>query len=182
MLEQVLDASPTAPEPAKRGGGTLLGEVLDTHNPYMRGRVFVRWYDGERANEAWVRIVEGVRARKGAQVLLSKPANAGEWLVTAALFAGPKEVVEESGDPAPERLRLEPGQVVRIEDHRGQAVVEIGGDQEGPRVRLLGRDVTLAVDGTLRLEGREVEVCGREGVELRSEGEVMARGRVIRLN
>jgi hypothetical protein len=184
LLEQVLGASAGTANPLERGStGPLLAEVLDTHNPYMRGRVFVRWHDGERGPiEAWLRIVEGVRARKGAQVLLSKPANAPEWLVTAALFAAATEIVEESSDPAPELLRLEPGQVLRIEDHRGQAVVELGGDQAGPRVRLLGRDATMAVDGTLRLEARELELCGREGVELRTEGEVLARGRVNRLN
>jgi hypothetical protein len=179
LLQQVLESELT-----KHGisSGTLLGEILDTHNPYLLGRVLVRWDDGERGpTEAWIRVVEGVRARAGTQVVLSRPANAGEWLVTAVLLGTRRDEGPTAGE-GQEILRLEPGQVVRVEDHRGQAVVEISGDQSGPHVRLLGRDCTFGVDGKLRIEAREVELRGRDGVDLRSDGEVVARGRVIRLN
>lgn len=180
LFEQVLESAPT-----KRNfePGPLLGEVVDTHSPYLLGRLLVRWDEGAGPTEAWLRVVEGVRAWTGTQVLLSRPSNAGEWLVTAALFRMPDEAAAaEVGSEGPERLRLEPGQVLRIEDHRGQGVVEISGDEAGPRLRLLGRDCTFAAEGTLRLEAREVELRGRDGVELRSEGDVGVRGRVIRLN
>lgn len=179
LLEQVLESTPTK---RKFEPGPLLGEVVDTHSPYLLGRLLVRWDEGAGPIEAWLRVVEGVRARAGTQVLLSRPSNAGEWLVTAALFRVLDDAGTEVASEGPERLRLEPGQVVRIEDHRGQGVVEISGDEAGPRVRLLGRDVTFAAEGTLRLEAREVELRGRDGVELRSEGDVGVRGRVIRLN
>lgn len=116
------------------------------------------------------------------QVLLSRPANIGEWLVTASLATAQAARPDEPTLDAPQQIRLDPGQVVQVHDHCGQPLLEIRSGEAGPGLRLLGRDATVATEGTLRLEAGRLELRGREGVDMRSEGGVIMRGQVIRLN
>ena len=50
-------------------------------------------------------------------------------------------------------------------------------------MRLLGRDVTLRAEGQLRLAGESVAVQGgAQGVDIRTDRDVVVRGRFVRIN
>lgn len=178
LLEAPAQASP-APRPTSM---TLLGRVTDTHNPDLPGRVFVRWTERRKPHQAWLTYVVGSTPRRGDSVLLIRPGNDPQWLVTAVLSGAAPESTASSTDRA-QTVRLQPGQRFRIEAHDGTGLVEIGGTSGEVSVRLLGNDVTLEATGRLRLAGRSVEIEGGvAGVEVRTDHEVVVRGRQIRLN
>jgi hypothetical protein len=172
------------------GAGTLIGECLDTHNPHLPGRVLVRARtdDGTLAH-AWLPMLAQLRVRAGTRVLLSKPNNWPEPVVIGALTglepasepASELTASESGGDP---QLRLEPGQTLVITGPTGQPLVRVGANESGdPHIELLGTGASIDVDGCLRIGADRIELESRAGgIDLRTEGDAIVRGRVIRLN
>ena len=71
---------------AQPATGCVMGEVLDTHNPHLPGRVFVRWLDAEqKTNELWLQAERHLKLRKGDRVILMLPVGWSQWIVTGAL-------------------------------------------------------------------------------------------------
>lgn len=171
--------------PESNGFKTLVGEVVDTHNPDLRGRIFVRWNTetGVR-RELWLACVRGATPRKGDRVLLERPANWPELLVTAVIEG------TSLGEPVPEalngqnpKLELERNAKLLITSADGQPLVEVEASTQGPTVRLMNRDVNLEIPGKLRLRAEALELeGGRGGIDIRTEADAVVRGRFIRLN
>ena len=174
-------ALPVSPPPQARASGLLRGRVEDTHHPDLPGRVFVRWTDARRmVQRAWLPYVTGTAPRRADAVLLARPDNDPQWLVTAVL-GGPQQ--PEQPDSDVETLRLSPGQRVRIEAHDGTGLVELDGRDGEVSVRLMGDNVALEAKGRLRLAGDSVQVeGGTGGIDMRTEREVVVRGRTVRIN
>ena len=65
---------------------TLIGDVLDATSIEYPGRVLIRWrkLDG-LLSECWLPVVRGLMLNRGDLVLLQRPANWHEWLVTNAI-------------------------------------------------------------------------------------------------
>jgi len=159
----------------------LVGQVLDTHHPFMPGQVLVAWVDadGQRA-ESWLERDRHLSLSIGDRVLLSWVSPLQAWVVTGALGRKP-------GSPAPDpdnerQLRLQPGESVCIVAHDGQPMLTLRQGPSGTVIELGAGDVDLKAAGTLRLSAESVEVRASEDIDLRSDRDTLVRGRFIRLN
>jgi hypothetical protein len=163
---------------------SLVGEVIDTHNPDLRAHVLVRWLSDEgQVGERWLKCVRGAMPRRGDRVLLEQPANWPEKLVTA-IIEGPSSggSIEENNN-AGYQLELEQDQCLRINDVEGKPLVDIYSSSQGPVVRLLNENVDIEVAGKLRFKAATIELeAGRGGVDIRTEADTVVRSRFIRLN
>ena len=173
----------TAADPSAQASALLVGEVLDTHHPHRPGRIFVRWaLAGGEWREAWLFPTAQVRPRAGDRVLLQRPTNDVECIVTAVLTREPEPPQPVVGETAA-RIALHANEALRIEASDGTPLVEIESSAHGPVLRVLSRDLELAVAGRLRLSADAIEcVSGQGGTEMRSDGETVVRARLIRLN
>jgi hypothetical protein len=159
----------------------LVGEVVETRHPERPGRVLVQWRDRERQTMTeWLLPERHLALRIGDRVLLALPEGWNEWIVTGAL----------GGEPTPPQapadhqreVTLEPGEVVRFVAHDGRPLVTVRQSAEGPLVELGEGNVELKAAQTLRLSGHKVEITASTGIDLRTEGDTVVRGRTIRLN
>lgn len=162
--------------------GTVVGELVDTHNPHLPGRVLVRWLDAANQElERWVQVERHLVLRKGDRVLLTLPMGWKQWVVTGVLGRGAPRPTEQV-EPAPE-LRLEPGQSIRIVAHDGSPLLTLKQGAEGPIVELGTGSVELKVARTLKLSADTIELqAAHGGVDVRTEGDAVVRARTIRLN
>jgi len=113
-------------------------------------RVLVRWFDGEgERTERWLPVVRGLELQQGDKVLLGKPDNWPEWLVTNAIegAAVPEEELEIEGQGADQEEEL----AVRV---------------DGKRVVIEGQDEIV-----LR--------CGEASITLRRNGRIIVRGNYV---
>lgn len=179
VLESQADAAASEGEPSP---GCIVGEVLDTHNPHLPGRVFVRWLDAQQTKrELWLQAERHLRLRKGDRVILTMPMGWKQWVVTGALGRAFEPTTEPPED-VPE-LRLEPGQAVRIVGHDGSALLTVRQGADGPELQLGTGNVELKVARTLRLSADTIELHAQHGgVDLRTDGDAVLRARTIRLN
>jgi hypothetical protein len=186
-LEQLLEHA-SRMQAARFGNGTLVGECLDTHNPHLPRRVLVRARDQDGMPvTAWLPTLADLRVRAGHKLLLSKPDNWPEPVVIGVIagLERPEDDAQQTSVPAPEQpsLRLEQGQAVVITDPAGQPLLELHATIDGPRIALLGADVSLDAAGCLRIGAERIELCARAGgVDIRTDGDAVVRARVIRLN
>jgi hypothetical protein len=181
-LEQLLELASRA-QAARFGNGTLVGECLDTHNPHLPRRVLVRARDEDgKPVVAWLPVLADLRVRAGHKVLLSKPDNWPEPIVVGAIEGLEQTEAPTRVDDGP-ALRLERGQAIVITDPAGQPLFELQATADGPRIALLGADVSIDTKGSLRIGAERIELCARAGgVDIRTDGDAIVRGRVIRLN
>ncbi len=187
-VEQGVVPAGGAPLEAANDGASALqsvvvvGEVLDTHHPHLPGRVLVRWLEPRgQVVERWVQRERHLSLRQGDGVLLTLPAGWNQWIVTGALGREPTPVPPDADN---ERLlRLEPGESVRILSHEGQPLVTLRQGPDGPVIELGQGNLDLAAARTLRLSADTVEIrSAGGGTALLSEGDLVVRGRTIRLN
>ncbi len=160
----------------------IVGELLDTHNPHLPGRVFVRWINSEhKATEHWVQAERHLRLRKGDRVIMTMPTGWKQWVVTGALGRELDSTPTEEAD-VPE-LRLAPGQTLRIASHDGTPLLTVRQGVDGPELQLGTGNVELKAARTLRLTADTIELHAKHGgVDLRTDGDAVVRGRTIRLN
>lgn len=188
-LQSLLEADkslrpPYVPAEIAPANQSLVGEVIDTHNPDLRAHVLVRWItdDGETA-ERWLKCVRGAMARKGDRVLLEQPANWPEKLVTAIIEGASYATPVEENIGVGRRLDLDQDQSLRIADVEGNPLIDIFSASQGPVVRLLNPNVDIEVTGKLRFKATAIELeAGRGGVDIRTEADTVVRSRYIRLN
>ena len=185
-LDELLEDAATGRVHAERplaSPGPLIGEVVDTHHPHRSGRILVRWdADADSRHEAWLRPTAHVRPRCGDRVVVERPRNYCEWIVTGVLLGEPEAPQPLPAEPAA-RVALEPGKALRIDGSDGTPMAEIQQSAHGPVLRLLSRDLEVAVDGRLRFSADRIEcVSGQGGTDLRSDGEMVMRSPRIRLN
>lgn len=150
-----------------KNSSSLVGDVLDSSPSESPGRVLVRWraLDGTLC-ERPVSKVRGLIVERGDVVLLHRPANWPEWLVT--------HVVEGKGEPP------SPGEPLyqRANDLKPDVpTVE-------RRIEIVGQDEVVLRCGeasiTLRRNGRVV-VRGAY-IESRSRGTNRIKGGVVLIN
>jgi len=183
LIEEVTDTTETSPRTLREAKGEgLVGECIDDKHPTLSGRVLVRWESDEEQVERWVPTLQQVPVRVHDRVLLMRPANFDEPVVTGVLD-GFSRRTEPNRDTAAS-LDLKRDEAVRIASENGQGLVEIFQDKDGDAVvRLLDEDVNLEVPGKLRMKASRIEMEAVEGpVEIEASDDVNVRGEVINLN
>lgn len=183
ILEDLLDAPQERRAPASASATTcLLGECVGDRHPTLQGRVRVRLADpGGPEREVWVPTLQGLPVRVADRVLLMRPANSDEWIVTGVVdgFARRPEVAKS--DAARLELRLD--EAIRVVSSEGHELLEISRGQAGPVVRVLGPDVAVELAGKLAIKATAVELEATSGpVTLKASDDVVIKGEVVRLN
>lgn len=166
---------PVASEP-------LVASCISMEHPSLRGRALCRitMYDG-REVERWLPVLAGLALREGDRVLLVRPANHPEAIVTGVLDGFTPR--PERSVVAAETRKILPDEVVRFESASGEPIVEIAPGDRGPVVRLLGKDVEIETAGTLRIRAAELELRATGGsVKVAASDDVVVQGEAIRLN
>jgi hypothetical protein len=163
------------------GSPVIVGEVVETQHPLRPGRVLVRWQNAERQTVTeWLLPERHLSLRAGDRVLLALPCGWQEWIVTGALGREPR--APQSPPDHERQVRLQPGEVVRLVAHDGQPLVTVRQSSEGPVVELGEGNVELKAARTLRVSAQTVEINASSGIDLRSDGDTVVRGRTIHLN
>ena len=67
-------------------------------------------------------------------------------------------------------------QSLRLFSRDGHCGLEIRITPSGPVLRLVGEDVRLSVSGRLQIEADELNLRGRDAVNISSDGEIRSRG------
>jgi hypothetical protein len=187
-LQEIVGAALGKPElersPQDQPTGTLLvvGDVLDTHHPTLAGRVLVRWLDDKVVpQEDWLEPERHLSLVKGDRVLVTRPAGWREWIVTGAL--GRRPAAAAPAAPATQTLRLGPGEGLLVEGHDGAPLVTLHQGPQGPRLEVSSDSLEISARQTLRLSAHTIELISSDGgLELRTDGDAVVRGRFIRLN
>ena len=129
---------------------SLVGDVLERSSPDFPGRVLVRWRGLDGAlNECWLLAVRGLALDKGDLVLLHRPGNWPEWLVTHAI-TGRRDPLE-SHEPGFHRTDVKNLDVM-VDDKR----IEIEGQDEVV-LRCGKASITLRRNGRVIIRGTYVE-------------------------
>lgn len=181
LLREVLDATAETLPPTQ-ATLTLVGECLEADHPVLPHRIKVGWLapDGE-PHQAWLAPLRNLVVRTGDRVLLTRPANWPEPLVTGVLDGLHRP------PPAPLRqgpsVRLRADEGLRITGEDGRGLLELRQAENGPVLRLLEQDMDLEFPGRLRLSATEIALEARRGdVRIDASDDVKVRGEVIELN
>ena len=183
MLDEYPDADPDAPllEPAGVSG-SLVGEVVDTEHPSLRGRVRVRWKDLEgQIFERWLPTLHGLPVRVADRVLMTQASNFTEHIVLGVLdgFARRPEPTRETGAT----LELKRDEALRVLNQAGEELLEVFEDESGPVVRLLQDGVNIDLPGELRLSAKSIELVAKRGpATITASDDVVVQGEAIHLN
>lgn len=181
-IDALLDAAAPAPAAPIARPETLVGEVVDTNHPTLRGRVRVRWMDLEgQTFEKWLPQLHGMSVRASDRVLLTRASNWPEHVVTGVIdgFAARPEVERETKAA----LALLPDEKVRVEASDGTPLLEVFQGEAGPVVRLLADDVNLELPGSLRVRAQSIEIEATRGqARIKASDDVVVQGEVIHLN
>ncbi|MBZ5709406.1 hypothetical protein [Nannocystis pusilla] len=186
MLEELLEHAAQV-QAAGFGAGTLIGECLDTHHPHLPRRVFVQLQGADgQAPAAWLPTLADLRLRAGQQVLVSKPLNWPEPVVVGVL-AGRVHEPASAGPTLPAEsgpeLRLGAGESLTVKGPDGRPLLQIAATVNGPELRLMQANTAVEVAGCLRFGADRIELNARDGgVDIRTDGDMIVRSHVIRLN
>jgi hypothetical protein len=185
-LQQVFDAA-LKEQPANRANQgpqstiVVAGDVLDTHHPYLLGRVLVRFLDDQATQrEDWLEPERHLTLVKGDRVLVTRPAGFQDWIVTGALGRRAEPIASEA---AAHVLQLGPGESLAIQAHDGSPLVTLHQGPQGPRLEVNQENLEISAKQTLRLSAKTIELVSSEGgLALCTEGEAIVRASMIRLN
>ena len=186
-LDQLLERSARASASSLDLGVTTVGECVDTHNPHLPGRVLVQIRDrkGHQAS-VWLPALLGLEPRIGSRVLVTKPDNWPEPLVSGVvggLGVKPDETPTPRAVHSEPRLRLELGEDLEICGPTGTPLVRVRATEGGPELSILTPDLELQVPGKLRMSAERIELRAQGGgLDLRSPGDTIVRSRTIQLN
>jgi hypothetical protein len=177
-------AAPNINSASEVNGLVLVGDVVDTHHPELKGYIFIRWLDATGTTlERWLQCVAGTAPLKGDRVLLLKPANWPEMVVTAVLETPRSDRQPQGLGESGPSWELGKNEHLRVIDNNGNALMDIFSTPQGPAMRLIGPDLSFSVTGKLRLRAEALELEGGSGgINLRTEADAVIRGRYIRLN
>jgi hypothetical protein len=160
----------------------LIGECVDDRHPTLRGRVLVRIAASTGSDvEQWLPTLQGLSVRAGDRVLLCKPANWSEAVVTGVVDGFARRPRPESRAVATLKVRAD--EVLRVVDHNDQALAEIAATERGPLLRILHRDSEIELEGELRVSAEAITLRARQGeVRLDASADVVVQGETIHLN
>lgn len=183
-LAELLDhpISPTQQADPALGPACMIGECIDAQHPTLQGRVRVRFaIRGGREDQRWVAKLQGLPVRLADRVMMIRPSNAQEWIVTGVVdgFATRPEV--ENAEAA--RVELQRDESVKVVSSEGAALVEILQGQNGPIVKVLEPDVRVEFAGRLAIKAKDIELEATQGeVAAKASADVVLKGETIRLN
>lgn len=181
-LDELLAAPVERREPAAPAMSCAVAECVDDRHPTLTGRVRVRIVDPSgHTEERWVPTLQGLPVRVADRVLMIRPGNAEEWIVTGVVdgfAARPK-----SEKQAAARLELKPDESVQVVSANGVPLVEVSQGQQGAVVRLLEPDVRVEMAGKLAIAAQEVSIEATRGqVKVKATDDVVVQGEIVRLN
>jgi len=182
LIEEVAEETPPSPSPNHRDGEGLVGWCVDDRHPTLTGRVLVRWSEAGEERERWIPTLQQVPVRVHDRVLLMRPANFDEPVVTGVLDGFSRRPEPDRGTAA--SLELKQDEAVRITAEDGQGLVELFQGTDGNAVvRLLDEDVDLELPGALRVKASRIEMAAEKGpVEIEATDDVNVEGEMINLN
>lgn len=163
---------------------TVVATVLAERHPSLPNRVRLAWEEADGTAAAdWAVPLRGVLPRPRDRVLAVFPGNGAGPVVTGIL----DRLVDAETPPAEDgpRLRLAPGEALRIAGPDGRPWLEIAEDPEGggPRLRFLVPPEGLDLPGTLRLAADAIEIEARRGeIRMDAHGDVRVSGEIVHLN
>ncbi|WP_119841640.1 hypothetical protein [Salinibacter ruber] len=183
LTEEVEDkATSTASAAWPASGEGFVGRCVDDQHPTLAGRVLVDWSDpaGEEV-ERWVPTLQQVPVRVDDRVLLMRPENFDEPVVTGVLDGFVRR-------PEPDRetavsLEVKRDESVRVAGADGTPLIEVIRDESGPVIRLLQEDVDLEFPSALRLKASQIDLVAERGsVDITANDDVNVDGELINLN
>jgi hypothetical protein len=137
---------------------SLVGDVLEIISSDSPGRVLVRWrmLDGV-LNERWLPVVRGLTLNQGDLVLLHRPDNWHEWLVTHAIGGGmePAPAPQSATSALIDNKRIEIEGQDEVVLRCGKASITL---RRNGRVVIRGAYVESRSDGTNRIKGGNVQI------------------------
>jgi hypothetical protein len=136
--------TPREPDNAGISDALLVGEVIESAGPRLRGQARIRWQTPDGSwNERPLSYLNGIVLQKGDRVLLRRPANWPEWLVT--------NVIAPRNAPGSVLLQGKDELVLRC----GEASLTL---RRNGRVVLRGTYVESRSKGTNRIKGGSVQI------------------------
>lgn len=160
----------------------LVGECIDARHPTLAGRVLVKWTDSAgREYKQWVPTLQNLPVRTKDRVLLVKPGNWDEMVVTGVIdgFSRRPEIKRKTGS----LLELARDEAIRVTGSDGQELIEFFQTDSGPVVRLLYKDVNVELPGRLRLQADSIELeAGAGPINIKATDDVCINGEMIHLN
>ncbi|MBX2880422.1 MAG: hypothetical protein KTR32_10845 [Granulosicoccus sp.] len=162
-------------------GEILVADVVVETHPVLSGRVLVTGQDGNgRKFEDWIPCLSGLQVQARDRVLIQRPANFEEPLVTGIVESGQR--TRDTAKSA-QSLNLQLNESLRINDHNGEALVDIVSGENGTRVQLHQSLAEMDVAGKLKMAADSVEIEARQGeMVLSASGDIKVDGEMIKLN
>lgn len=181
-LDAMLVERAIASPPASSTSVCVVGECVEARHPSLRGRILVRWKEGDGAQrERWLPTLQGLPVREADRVVLLRPSNGDELVVTGVVDGFARRPDPERSNRA--MLELRRDEAVRIVGSDGRDLMEVFEGDRGPVVRLLHEDLDIATSGRLRIRARQLQLQAEQGkVEIEATDDIVVRGEVIRLN
>jgi len=181
MSTQGFNESSTTVELELNSGDVLVADIVVETHPVLPGRVLVSGKDvNGRAFEDWLPCLDGLQVRAKDRVLVQRPANFDEPLVTGIVESSQKS---QKSAVAGQKLNLEPNESLRINDHNGKPLIDLVSRENGTSIQLHQALVELDVAGKLALGADSLELKARQGeLTLSASGDIKVDGEMIKLN
>lgn len=162
-------------------GEALIAKVLVEKHPVLDGRILVSGNDaGGKHFELWLPTMQGLDIKSSDTVLIQRPGNADEPLVTGIVQSAHHS--RKTHNTA-HSFTLNENEALTINDHHGRALLDISAGEKGPSVVLHAALAELDVDGSLRMEADSLEFKARQGeMSLSASGDIKVDGEMIKLN
>ncbi len=160
----------------------LVGKCLDASHPTLIGRVLVQWrnIDG-KGRRRWLPTLQNLPVRKNDRLLLIKPKNWNEMIVTGVIdgFAKRPEIVHKTAG----QMQLETDEAIRVISKNGRELLELFQTDTGPVIRVLHKDTGIEFPGRLRLAADSIELeAGAGPIHIKATDDVCINGETIHLN
>jgi hypothetical protein len=184
-LEELLAARPKS-LPGVPGEAWPEGHVVatctDDRHPTLAGRVRVRW-ENPRGHvcECWATTLSGLAVRVADRVLVLKLPHELDPVVLGVVdgFSRRPEVPRSVAQV----LEMRGDETLQINADRGQPLVEITRNQQGPVLRLLQADTQIELSGRLSIAAAAIDLRARAGgVRIDASDDVEIAGEAIHLN
>lgn len=161
---------------------SLVGECLDTSHPTLTGRVLVLWNDANgKEQKQWLPTLLNLPVRKKDRLLLTKPGNWNEMIVTGVIdgFAKRPEIDRKTSG----KILLEQDEAIRVTSRNGQELLELLQTDAGPVIRVLCQDTAVELPGKLKLTADSIELeAGAGSINIKATDDVCINGEMIHLN
>lgn len=180
-LEDLL-GSTVARRAAPANHTCLIATCIDDRHPALQGRVQVQVVETDgREQHVWVPTLHGLAVRVADRVLMVRPGNGEEWIVTGVIdgFASRPAVAKSAGGT----IELKSDEALQVVSSAGQLLVEVSQGSAGPVVRLLEPDVRVEFAGQLVVSAEGIEFEATKGqVAIKAADDVVIKGELVRLN